>query len=413
MNLEITPRVLQGSVFVPTSKSTLHRALICAALAEGTSIIRRVTYSRDIEATLQCLEALGAKVRRESDCLYITGGRPDTKSSVEAPLLLPCGESGSTLRFLLPIAAALGAFCRIEGEGRLAERPLGPYLHLLPEHGVFCEPLQSDAVLPLHCRGQLQAGSYRLPGNISSQFVSGLLFALPLLEENSVLQITSRLESADYVILTIDALRRAGITVSWEETEEGLCYTIPGGQRYQAFDYEGEGDYSQAAFWMVANALGSQVDLEGLLPDSHQGDSAVVPILQTSGPLHLDVSNIPDLVPILAVYAAFQDGESHLYNAARLRLKESDRLYTTRSALQAVGAAIWEEGDSLVISGKKVLPGGVSSAFRDHRIAMALAIASTRCSGKVTIEGAECVNKSYPAFWEDFRRCGGEWEERT
>ncbi len=413
MTVQLIPSHLTGSLSVPASKSTLHRALICAALAAGTSRITKVTFSQDVDATIRCLEKLGARVARREDALELTGLQPKQIGSPEtACVRLNCGESGSTLRFLMPVAAALGRSCILEGRGRLAQRPLGPYLSLLPAFGVSCRMLEAGSTLPLQCDGRLAPGVFCLPGNISSQFVSGLLFALPLLPGDSRLEITSRLESADYVTLTLEALKRAGIQVFWEKQPDGSgAFVIPGGQRYQAFSYEAEGDYSQAAFWLTANALGANLEVLGLLPDSRQGDSAICSILEAGGPLFLDVSDIPDLVPVLAVYASVQEGRSVLYNASRLRLKESDRLVTTRTALQAIGACIREEGDSLVIEGKTELDGGKASAFRDHRIAMALAVASTRCRNPVVIEGAECVAKSYPDFWLDFRRCGGKWED--
>jgi 3-phosphoshikimate 1-carboxyvinyltransferase len=378
-----------GAVTLPPSKSILHREIIRSFLS-GVSPDVPVGVSDDIDATARCMRAL------------MTGADA-----------LDCAESGSTLRFLIPIAAALGRRVRFTGRGRLLSRPLTPFLDELTRHGAVCE-LTSDA---LFVSGQLTAGTYRLPGDISSQFVTGLLFALPILSGDSEIVLTSPLESAAYVDLTLDALSRAGVRVTVTGTGD---YKIPGGQTYARGALIAEGDYSQAAFFLVAGALGRDVSVPGLREDSIQGDRAVLDILRAAGitltrengairalpgraaPCDIDVSGIPDLVPPLAALFAYGDGASRLYNAARLRHKESDRLEAVRYELYALGADIRIEGDSLVITGQTRLRGGECDSRGDHRIAMMCAVAAIGCVGPVTLTGGGCVRKSYPGFWRDF-----------
>ena len=387
---QITPSHLSGSIRAIPSKSAAHRLLICAALADGHTEIACDGTSKDIEATKACLAAM------EGDCR------------------LPCGESGSTLRFLLPVAAALGLEAEFLMEGRLPRRPLYPLDEQLTIHGAVLTRPQPDV---LKVSGKLTPGDYTLPGDVSSQYISGLLFALPLLDKPSTLTVTGKIESGPYIEMTVDALRQFGIHVTMEENVFHIparAYRSPGKARV-------EGDWSNAAFWLCAGALGRPVTVTGLNPDSLQGDKAVVEILsafgaktQRSGDVNIvspgrlkavdiDAAAIPDLVPVLSVVAAAAEGTTRIYNAQRLRLKESDRIASVKAMLEALGAEAEETADGLLIYGGKPLAGGTVDSCNDHRIAMAAAVASVICQNPVTVLGAEAVEKSYPNFWSDLR----------
>ena len=403
MDVRITPKKLSGTVTPPPSKSQAHRLLIAATLGTGVSTVRGVAMSQDVEATLRCLTALGGHWKETAPgTLEITGigGRRCTGEDLPR---LDCGESGSTLRFLIPIALAVAGGGVFTGHGRLMERPQGPYFDLFREKGISFE--QRDGVLTV--RGKLTPGEYRLPGNVSSQFFTGLLFALPLLEGPSTIVPTTAVESWDYICMTLDALAGAGVAVP--EPRRGGAFSISP-HPYCSFDRCVEADWSQAGFWYAAIALGSQVELEGLNAFSVQGDMAVVPNflrLTHPGDLDIDVSGIPDLLPPLAVMAAVRSGTTRFVNAARLRMKESDRLSTVYAMLEALGGTCQEGPDSLSVTGG-TLTGGTVDGANDHRIVMAAAIAATACAGPVTILGAECVKKSYPDFWEVYKNLGGE-----
>ena len=403
MDVRITPKKLSGTVTPPPSKSQAHRLLIAATLGTGVSTVRGVAMSQDVEANLRCLTALGGHWKETAPgTLEITGigGRRCTGEDLPR---LDCGESGSTLRFLIPIALAVAGGGVFTGHGRLMERPQGPYRDLFRDKGIAWE--QRDGVLAV--RGKLTPGEYRLPGDVSSQFFTGLLFALPLLESPSTIVPTTAVESWDYICMTLDALAGAGVAVP--EPRRGGAFSISP-HPYRSFDRCVEADWSQAGFWYAAIALGSQVELEGLNAFSVQGDMAVVPNflrLTHPGDLDIDVSGIPDLLPPLAVMAAVRSGTTRFVNAARLRMKESDRLSTVYAMLEALGGTCQEGPDSLSVTGG-TLTGGTVDGANDHRIVMAAAIAATACAGPVTILGAECVKKSYPDFWEVYKNLGGE-----
>ena len=403
MDVRITPKTLSGTVTPPPSKSQAHRLLIAAALADGVSTVRGVAMSQDMEATLRCLTALGGHWQETAPgTLEITGIGGLSREKNGALPHLDCGESGSTLRFFLPIALAVAGGGVFTGRGRLMERPQGPYLDLFREKGIFCE--QRDGVLTV--RGALTPGEYRLPGNVSSQFYTGLLFALPLLDGPSTIVPTTAVESWDYILMTLDALAGAGIAVP--EPRRGGAFSISP-HPYRSFDRTVEADWSQAGFWYAAIALGSQLELEGLNAFSVQGDMAVVPHflrLTHPGDLEIDVSGIPDLLPPLAVMAAVRSGTTRFVNAGRLRMKESDRLSTVCAMLRALGGTCQEGPDSLTVTGG-TLTGGTVDGANDHRIVMAAAIAATACAAPVTILGAEAVKKSYPDFWEVYKHLGG------
>ncbi|MEH2940919.1 3-phosphoshikimate 1-carboxyvinyltransferase [Lawsonibacter sp. JLR.KK007] len=386
MNLCITPGPLEGTVTPPPSKSQAHRAILAQLLAGGGTVSNLET-SQDIEATQRCAAALKAQ-------------------GTDLPLL-DCGESGSTLRFLIPIALALRGGGRFTGRGRLMDRPQKPYFDIFDEKGIFYE--QKDGALTV--KGELKPGEYRLPGNVSSQFVTGLLYALPLLEGESRIVLTSPLESRGYVDMTLDVLDHFGVRA--EVLEDG--FLVPGDQVFQARDFTIEADWSQAAFWLAAGLLGNPVLTVGLSDQSTQGDRVIDEHFAsfawgTWRTVEIDVSDCPDLLPPLAVMAAFHDGATRLTNAARLRLKESDRLATVTKMLTALGGQVEEGPDWLAIPGTRFLKGGTVDGANDHRIVMAAAIAATRCTGPVTILGAEAVNKSYPRFWEEYKRLGGEFD---
>ena len=407
MNVTITPTKLAGAVIPPPSKSQAHRALIAAALADGESRIDNVAFSQDIEATLDCLDNLGAQFERNGDTVTVRGMAASTMSPLRRLTYprLDCGESGSTLRFLIPIALAVRGGGVFSGRGRLMERPQKPYFDLFDEKGIYHE--LKDGVLTV--TGTLTSGEYRLPGNVSSQFVTGLLYALPLRDGNSEIILTSPLESRGYVDMTLDVLGLFGICP--QERENG--FFIPGNQRYQPQDFVIEADWSQAGFWYAARFLGSPVEVGGMDPGSAQGDAVIqaqAEKLGNPGSVEIDVSGCPDLVPPLAAMAALRAGETtNLTNAARLRMKDSDRLSSVTQVLTALGADVAEGPDSLTIRGRETLSGGVTvDSFNDHRIAMMAAIAATRCEKPVTVLGAECVAKSYPDFWEEYERLGGK-----
>ena len=404
MNMTITPAVLKGTVTPPPSKSQAHRLIIAAALSDGFCKLSNVDLSEDIQATLRCMRTLDADA--SADGTIIRGADLVDGHEEPAPEVMDCGESGSTLRFLIPVALALKGGGKFTGHGRLMERPQEPYFALFREKGIFYE--QKDGVLTVE--GKLTAGVYTLPGNVSSQFITGLLYALPMLEGDSRIELTTDLESRGYVDMTLDALKRFGVKAEYDGKR---TFHVPGNQYYQHQDLAIEADWSNAAFWYGAKFLGCPVEIGGLDQASVQGDRAIAGFYEQmggAGRLELDVSQCPDLVPPLAAMAALRAGETTaIVNAGRLRIKESDRLATVTEVLNALGAQVDEYEDHLVIHGKEKLAGGVTvSGHNDHRIAMMAAIAAIRCEAPVTITGAECVKKSYPRFWEDYRRLGGE-----
>ena len=404
MDLQIIPKKLSGAVTPPPSKSQAHRLLIAAALAEGESTLHNLARSQDIEATLRCITALGGRwTETAPGTLTVTGIGGRRLSGGDLPRL-DCGESGSTLRFFIPIALAVAGGGVFTGHGRLMERPQGPYFQLFDKKGIFYE--QKNGVLIV--RGTLTPGEYVLPGNVSSQFFTGLLFALPLLDGVSFIRSTTEVESKGYISITRDVLKTAGVETACADYFREL--TVHGGT-YHPFAAAVEADWSQAGFWYAADFLDSQVEIRGLDPDSAQGDKVVSELywkLARPGDAEIDVSGCPDLLPPLAVMAAVRSGTTRFTNAARLRMKESDRLSTITAALTALGAEVHEEPDRLIIVGKPSLPGGTVDSANDHRIAMMAAIAATGCTGPVTIRGAECVQKSYPDFWEVYRSLGGD-----
>ena len=401
MDILIKPSTLKGKLNIPASKSCAHRAVICAALADGTSKLSGITMSKDIEATIEAMKALGASFEISGNEIIVNGTNVNLCGKAD----IDCNESGSTLRFVIPIAAALGANAVFHGKGRLPMRPIDIYVRELSEHGVKFITKK----MPYEIDGRLCGGIYKIEGNVSSQFITGLLFALPLVKEDSEIIMTSRLESRPYVDITIDILRRFGITIN--ETESG--FAIKGGQTYTPYDERVEGDYSQAAFFYVANALGSQVEIGNLNSNSVQGDKKIIELIGTAcenGEIKgykADCSDIPDLVPILSVLGAYGSESSLIYNAERLRIKESDRLAACADMLNKLGGNVSVTADGLDIQPVERLHGGTIDSFGDHRIVMAAAVAALRCDGEVIIKGAEAAEKSYPDFFKDYIMLGG------
>ena len=398
-------RAVAGRIAAPPSKSMAHRAVLCAALAKGTSHLHHLAFSKDISATLGAAARLCARVTTgENDAVVEGLGR---FLPVDAPV--DCCESGSTLRFLIPLAGLTGQEVTFTGRGRLMERPQEPYFVLFREKSIFYE--QKDGVLTV--RGKLTPGDYTLPGNVSSQFITGLLYALPLLEGNSRILLTTDLESRGYVDMTLDALEQFGVKAEYDGAR---TFHVPGNQYYQHRDLAIEADWSNAAFWYGAVSLGCQVDIQGLNAYSVQGDMRIVPYfmkLQGEGPVDLDVSQCPDLVPPLAAMAALRAGETtRIVNAGRLRIKESDRLATVTEVLNALGGQVEEYEDYLVIHGQEKLAGGVTvSGHNDHRVVMSLAVLALAAGLPVTIDGAEAVAKSWPDFFDAARALGAEVNE--
>ena len=430
--VKIFPTKLKGTVVAPSSKSMGHREIICAGLAAGTSIIDNISMSKDIEATMRCLKAINVAVDEIPSmiegrkALQISG----TGHPMAAADSVDCGESGSTLRFFLPLGANLNCPLTFTGHGKLVSRPLQAYYDIFDEK--FIQYFNDNGCLPVTVNGHLTPGTYKLPGDVSSQFVSGLLFALPLLNGDSIIEITSPLESSAYVDMTINCLAKFGVQI---ENERGLHrrYLVKGKQRYQAQDSQVEGDWSQAAFWTVGGSLGDGITCQGVNVNSLQGDQAVVDIMERMGAVIkqdansvtvnggatkatvIDAANCPDIIPVLTVLAAVSEGTTKIINAGRLRIKECDRLAAMTSELNKMGANITEEPEGLTIVGKpQGLVGGVQvDAWNDHRIAMSLAIAAQKCAVPIILTGAESVAKSYPTFWEDYKSVGGLVEEEA
>lgn len=402
MIARVQPRRLRGTVDAIPSKSEAHRALICAALSDRTTVLQMGAGSEDISATMRCLRTLGAQITQDGAqiCVHPVGIPP---AACEAD----CGESGSTLRFLLPVAAALGVDMRFQMHGRLPQRPIFPLDRELIRGGcVLSRPEENT----LRVCGRLRPGIYELPGDVSSQYISGMLFALSLLEGESELHITGRTESAGYIEMTLQAMGAFGAVP--ERTENG--YRIAGVKRFASpGSMTIGGDWSNAAFWLCADAIpGCHVHVRGLDAHSTQGDRRIVQEIErlkeaSDEMCVIDAADIPDLVPILAACACARQQSVRFIHAERLRIKESDRLKSVCQTLNRLGAKLSEAADGLIVDGSQMLRGGRVDACGDHRIAMMTAVASAACTEEVIVCGAEAVNKSYPGFWADFQSLGG------
>ncbi|WP_225744600.1 3-phosphoshikimate 1-carboxyvinyltransferase [Marinilactibacillus sp. Marseille-P9653] len=410
--IKIEPNKLKGTVTVPPSKSMAHRAVICAGLATGQSVIRNIQLSDDIIATMEGMRAFGATIEQAGNTLTIDGcGLETARTSQE----IDCNESGSTLRFFVPLATLFEGPTHFVGRGKLGQRPLDTYRELFSLQNLRYESGSSEN-LDLTIEGQLSSGNYEMRGDVSSQFITGMLLTLPLLDGNSTIDITTHLESKGYIDLTLSVLSAFGIIIKHDDDYK--TFEIKGNQRYQAQDYTVEGDYSQAAFWLSAQLLGNPVEVDGLDQESLQGDREIVSILEQ---LHsdeeeriIDGAQVPDIIPTVALAASLSKGKTKLINLERLRIKESDRLVATQKELSALGAHIEIVGDQLHIEGVSSLRGGAEVwSHKDHRMAMMLAVASTVCEKPIQLKDSECVKKSYPDFWEVFKEVGGEINERS
>ena len=403
MIARITPGPLWGSIAAIPSKSEAHRLLICAALADAPTTLPLSASSQDIDATIRCLNAMGADIALSDGELRVTPiDNPPARCEAD------CGESGSTLRFLLPVTGALGIETDFRMHGRLPERPIAPLDRELVRGGCTLTRPERDV---LRISGKLQPGAYNLPGDVSSQYITGMLLALTLLEGESNLSITGRLESASYIGIT----RRCMASFGANPVPTDGGYRIPGLGRYVSPGYmQIGGDWSNAAFWLCVSELpGCDVEVTGLDPDSAQGDrqivSALAELRSSDGECVLDAGDIPDLVPTIAACACAAGRALRVTHAERLRIKESDRIATVRRALNALGGDVSETPDGLIVRRRKPTGGEVDAAG-DHRIAMMAAVASAGCTQEVVIRGAEAVNKSYPGFWRDFASLGGRVE---
>lgn len=395
MDLTIFPNKLSGRIQAIPSKSHAHRLLICAAFSDAVTQIYCPQINQDIEATAACLQALGAQIQRTDDGFIVTPA-----NRIPECATLDCRESGSTLRFMLPIVGALGVNGIFKLSGRLPQRPLSPLWEEMERMGCTLSRPASDTI---SCTGKLRSGNYTIDGSVSSQFITGLLYAMALLPGESRLTITGKTESVPYIRMTQDSLLQFGIQTEGYAVKGSYPFRSPGVVNV-------EGDWSNGAFFLAAKALGSDIDVAGLSPDSPQGDRAVSDILKNLDEFStIDAADIPDLVPILAVAAGAKNG-AMFTNIARLRLKESDRVESVVTMLRQLGADAEADENTLRISPAK-FRGCTIDTFADHRIAMAAAIAATVASKPVTILGAECVAKSYPSFWEEYKRLGGQYEQ--
>jgi 3-phosphoshikimate 1-carboxyvinyltransferase len=421
MTVTIYPSQPGGTIEAIASKTHAHRLLICAALSQGRTRINCRTTSEDIQATASCLRAMGARIIRQPYGYFVEAIRCER----DALRILDCGESGSTYRFLLPAVCALGLSAVFKLGGRLPERPMSELFDVLESHGAVISGKGSSSV---NIRGKLQPGIYEVPGNISSQYISGLLFALPLLDGCSEIVITNSIESRSYIEATLAAQKSFGIDMELN----GNIIRVPYRGRncetaVSCNEIDVEGDWSNAAFWLAMGAIGSkQVTVTGLDMASVQGDKAVCDILSRFGAsitkqgdtvtaskgelkaIRIDAADIPDLVPAIALAAAAAEGETKIVNAGRLRFKESDRLQAVADVINSLGGKATQTADGLVIKGNGLLGGGMVDSYNDHRIAMMAAAASVICREAVTINKAEAVNKSYPAFYDDFRKLGAD-----
>ena len=409
--IKINPSPLSGEITAPPSKSAAHRFIICAALANGESVISPACHSEDIDATLGCVKALGALVEEKNGKFYITG--LDRNKIKNKSVTLDCGESGSTLRFMLPIAAALGANATFIGRGRLPKRPISPLTDILRENGVIC----SGDTLPLTISGVLKPNEYKISGNISSQYLTGLLYAISINGGSATL--TTELESSGYVDLTVKILYDFGVQV----TKNKNLYTSKGEFSPQTTTIEG--DWSGACFFLTAAALGGEITIKGLDLNSTQGDKSVLELYKNFGAeikvedgkifikgkslkgISINCAEIPDAVPALAVVAAASKGQTEIRGGERLRLKETDRIKTVIAGLKSMGIAVEELPDGMIITGGNPKGGTVNGAG-DHRIVMAFAVLAAYANSPTIIEGYKAVNKSYPTFFEDFKKLGGK-----
>ena len=414
MKIRITPNKLNGDVIIPPSKSLSHRAIIAAGLAEGKSIISNVMYSKDIKATIGAMRAIGATITEYDNYLEIIGSKVKRASNV-----IDANESGSTIRFMIPIALISDEKITFTGKNNLCKRPLDSFLEIFDKQGIKYS--KGEDYLPLEVSGGLKPGDYEIRGDISSQFITGLLYALPLLGGDSRIIVTTNMESKGYIDLTLDILKLYGIEIINNNYES---FYIKGNQKYNPHDYMVEGDFSQAAFFLVADMLGADINLKAMNLNSHQGDKKILKDIEDFGGMIetndglkaktseisnaiIDFSQSPDLGPILTVLASLANGTSKFINASRLRIKECDRITCMKEEIEKLGGSIEELPDGMIIYGVDRLHGGLVDSHNDHRVVMALAIATLRMDGDLIIDNYEAINKSFPNFFDVFEKVGG------
>lgn len=420
-DLKIYPSRLKGKVDIPPSKSIAHRAIICASLSDRQCKIHNIDYSDDIIATIDAMEILGANITKYENYINIVGiyNQIDNEKKIK---VIDCNESGSTLRFLIPISLLFEGNSNFIGRGNLGKRPLTTYYNIFEKQNIKYS--YDNDNLNLQIEGKLRGGIFEIEGDVSSQFISGLLFTLPLLKEDSKIVITTELESKSYVDLTLKVIKDFGIDIINNNYRE---FIIKGNQKYEGIDYSVEGDYSQGAFFLCANAIGNEISCKNLNINSIQGDKEVIDILnkmnvdimikedEIKGKIrnklkstYIDGSQCPDIIPVLTSVAALAKGRTEIVNVGRLRLKECDRISAIVSELNKLGANIKEKRDSIIVDGVDELEGDTEVwSHKDHRIAMTLAIISSRCKNPIIIKDYDCVSKSYPKFFEDFENVGG------
>lgn len=414
MKVEVYPSKVKGSVTPPPSKSFLHRMIICASLAKGTSTIHNVSYSEDIIATLSAFESIGVKIDKFPNKIIIES---DGLSHLQQEKHINCNESGSTIRFLIPIFTSKYR-CLFTGNSTLFNRPFSVYEDIYNSQGITWNKSCQSIIT----KGALKPGKYIIPGDISSQFISGLLFILPTLDGDSIIEVTKKFESSQYVALTVSVMKMFGINID----KIGNIYKITGNQKYTSKDVKSENDYSQLAFFAVLGIINNNIQICGFNQNSLQPDRKIIDfiedmngsVIRTDNTLEfvksnttgttIDVSQSPDIAPILGLLAACSKGQTNIINAKRLIIKESNRLQSTYEILKKLGVEVYIENDSLIIHGSKTLRGNEFDSYNDHRIVMTLAIAGTICDSKLTINHAEAVNKSYPNFFKDLQSLGAE-----
>ena len=403
---------LVGELSPPPSKSVLHRYIIASSLAKGVSKIENISFSEDIIATIEAMKKLGANIEQKENYLLIDGS--DTFKKLNENIEINCNESGSTLRFLFPLSIVEENKVLFKGRGKLFKRPMTPYFKNFEKYKIKHSYIDENAIL---LEGQLKSGIYEIDGNISSQFITGLLFSLPLLEGESKIIINGKLESSNYIDISLDCLSKFGIKIINNSYQEII---IEGNQSYKVGNYRTEADYSQAAFFLVANAIGSKIKINDLSEDSLQGDKKIIDFISeidkwsSKDTLILDGSETPDIIPILSLKAAVSGKKIEIVNVERLRIKESDRLKATVEELSKLNFDLIEKKDSILINSRENFKVNKNekivslSAHSDHRIAMMIAIAATCYDGEILLDNLDCVKKSYPNFWEVFLSLGGK-----
>ena len=403
---------LVGELSPPPSKSVLHRYIIASSLAKGISKIENISFSEDIIATIEAMKKLGAKIEQKDNYLLIDGS--DTFKNLNENIEIDCNESGSTLRFLFPLSIVEENKVLFKGRGKLFKRPMTPYFENFEKYKIKYSYINENEIL---LEGKLKAGIYEIDGNISSQFITGLLFSLPLLEGESKIIINGKLESSNYIDISLDCLSKFGIKIINNSYQE---FVIEGNQSYRAGNYRTEADYSQAAFFLVANAIGSKIKINDLSENSLQGDKKIIDFISeidkwsSKDTLILDGSETPDIIPILSLKAAVSGKKIEIVNVERLRIKESDRLKATVEELSKLNFDLIEKKDSILINSREDFKANKNekivslSAHSDHRIAMMIAIATTCYDGEILLDNLDCVKKSYPNFWEVFLSLGGK-----